>query len=549
MKKLSIIIPTFCRPNLLRLGLYSLQKQTLNFSYEIIILNDGEENDGTKEVIEEFSHTLNIKYIVCRQKDDPIDFRIPGFALNIGVAHATGRHLIIMSPEIFILDDKITEMMRILDKNPSLMVIPEGLNDSSGECLQLVEQTKQITGDQFAQFAQTCTKLNTELPFFMAINRQKYLDIGGYDENFVGYCFDDNDFVCRLQDIGCQYYHVDMRVVHLYHSRKREGLKGKRSLYTQNQKLFNHKRNDKQNIQSTSIKAWELHKIPKIAHFYWGEKTLPYMRFLTIYTFLKHNPDWEIRYYYPKFRYPEKTWTTFELKYDISKAKDYITELRELPVQMIELDFSQYLLPNDISEVFKSDLLRWSLLSTTGGLWSDMDILYFRPMTTLLNNTKENSEVDTGITINDTYGHSIGFLLSAPNNLYYDHIIKHTSSYFNPKNYQCLGTTMLIKEVRTMSIIAEKFPTLTIANIDNNAVYAYNASMIKSIYNSESLTHFTPHSIGLHWYAGHPLSGEFLNVVTEENYLEYTNVIGSVLNFSLNQTECGINLLLNKGIK
>jgi mannosyltransferase OCH1-like enzyme len=273
------------------------------------------------------------------------------------------------------------------------------------------------------------------------------------------------------------------------------------------------------------------------------------MRFLTIYTFLKHNPDWEIRYYYPKFRYPEKTWTTFELKYDISKAKDYITELRELPIQMIELDFSQYLLPNDISEVFKSDLLRWNLLSTIGGMWSDMDILYFRPMTTLLNNTKENSEVDTGITINDTYGHSIGFLLSAPNNLYYDHIIKHTSSYFNPKNYQCLGTTMLIKEVRTMSIIAEKFPTLTIANIDNNAVYAYNASMIKSIYNSESLTHFTPHSIGLHWYAGHPLSGEFLNVVTEENYLEYTNVIGSVLNFSLNQTECGINLLLNKGIK
>ena len=37
-------------------------------------------------------------------------------------------------------------------------------------------------------------------------------------------------------------------------------------------------------------------------------------------------------------------------------------------------------LSNEISEVKKSDFLRWHILSTEEGLWSDMDILYLKSM-------------------------------------------------------------------------------------------------------------------------------------------------------------------------
>ena len=39
--------------------------------------------------------------------------------------------------------------------------------------------------------------------------------------------------------------------------------------------------------------------IPKIAHFYWGNEILPFLRYITIYSFSILNPDWEIKLYLP----------------------------------------------------------------------------------------------------------------------------------------------------------------------------------------------------------------------------------------------------------
>ena len=170
---------------------------------------------------------------------------------------------------------------------------------------------------------------------------------------------------------------------------------------------------------------WYLNKIPKIAHFYWGNPTLPYLRYLTIYSFYKFNPDWEIRFYYPKYPYTINTWKSKEQRYKFI-GKDYYAELRKLPIKIIEFDMKNIGISNDISEVFKSDYLRWFLLATVGGLWSDMDIIYFKPMNTLINNKEEKKEIDTLISIckegyrnKFKYHHSIGFMLASADNVYY----------------------------------------------------------------------------------------------------------------------------------
>lgn len=545
MLKLSIIIGTYRRPNLLKMGLLSLSKQSLNFPYEIIIVNDYEEEDGTKEIIEQFSKKLNIVYIVSRKKEEAKKggaFRIAGYALNLGVKRAKGKNIIISCPEIFILDNKIDEMIKILERNPNLMVIPEGKDDINGKTLKIIETTGELSNKDYSSIS---TTLNTQLPFFMALNKRKYLEISGYDENFTGYCFDDADFVYRMQENGCLYYNINMRVVHLYHSRNRDGLEDKMTRYSYNKTLFHQKQEKKDPYPKIiPIKNWELKNIPKIAHFYWGEEVLPYARYLTVFTFLKHNPDWKIKYYYPKIRQKKQMWNSFELKYDVSHLEDYTSQLKKLPIETIELDFSLLLMPNDISEVFKSDLLRWHLLSTVGGLWSDMDILYFRSMTYLLNNIKENQEIDTTVTINSKYGHSIGFLMSSPNNSYYQYILTKTRKYFNPLQYQSLGTGILQPEFINLSAINKKIPDINVINIDNNAVYSYDATMISLIYNSNSLENFKSNSIGMHWYAGHPLAGNFITKITEKNYTEFNNVAGDVINLSLNESPAYINFLL-----
>ena len=255
---------------------------------------------------------------------------------------------------------------------------------------------------------------------------------------------------------------------------------------------------------------WYLKKIPQILHVYFGGETLPYARYMTIESFRKLNSDWKIKFYYPKFPYKIKSWISFEQKYEL-EVKDYLPELKKLPnIEFISVDFKKYEISNDISEVYKSDYLRWYLLSSEGGLWSDMDILYFNSMSNISFNKPENSNIDTGICINRIYGHSIGFMLSSANNLYYKYICDRAKQSWNKNNYQSIGSVLSGNLFPNIETIIKIFPTLTPINIPMDVVYAYNSLNVMDIFKSGDMSKFTNNSIGLHWYAGHPLAGDFL---------------------------------------
>jgi len=81
---------------------------------------------------------------------------------------------------------------------------------------------------------------------------------------------------------------------------------------------------------------------------------------------------------------------------------------------------------------------------------------------------------------------------------------------WNANNYQSIGSILSNRLFPKIESIQQILPTLNSINIPMDAVYAYNASNIKEIYQSTDMSRFTPTSIGLHWYAGHTLAGEFL---------------------------------------
>ena len=58
---------------------------------------------------------------------------------------------------------------------------------------------------------------SVKMPYLMAMRRSNYIKIGGYDEDFIGYAGDDNDFVDRLLMDGVKYYYTDALYTHLYH--------------------------------------------------------------------------------------------------------------------------------------------------------------------------------------------------------------------------------------------------------------------------------------------------------------------------------------------
>ncbi|MDI6402897.1 glycosyltransferase family 2 protein [Balneolaceae bacterium ANBcel3] len=97
----SIVIPTFNRPECLRRAIASVQKQK-EVSFEIIIVDDGSEID----LSEEYSNQTNIQYI--RNETN----RGGGYARNKGLALARGTFVNFLDDDDIFLDGKLEAQIR-----------------------------------------------------------------------------------------------------------------------------------------------------------------------------------------------------------------------------------------------------------------------------------------------------------------------------------------------------------------------------------------------------------------------------------------------------
>ena len=84
----SVIIPTFNRAALLRLGLHSIFSQNTSLSYEVIVVDDGNDKE-TPEVCQYYANTIQNRFMYLGLRRHIISnpmWRVPSFA-KIGRAH------------------------------------------------------------------------------------------------------------------------------------------------------------------------------------------------------------------------------------------------------------------------------------------------------------------------------------------------------------------------------------------------------------------------------------------------------------------------------
>jgi len=247
---------------------------------------------------------------------------------------------------------------------------------------------------------------------------------------------------------------------------------------------------------------WFLEKIPRIFHCYWGGGKLSYLRYLTIETFHHYNPDWEIRLYYPQSFNKKYSWVGKEQKYK-SKWIDWFPMIDSTVYKMIPISWDDSIYKN-MSEVHRSDYIRLTLLSSIGGLWSDMDILFIKSINQLAINTPKNSDVETVMCTN-YYGHSIGFMMASQNNEVFGNLEQNALKVYDTKEYQSMGAELYNKLYPSI----EDIPNMI--QLGMNTVYSYNCSQLKYIFDGKiNAEIIDPHTIGLHWYAGGQVAGDFL---------------------------------------
>jgi len=274
---------------------------------------------------------------------------------------------------------------------------------------------------------------------------------------------------------------------------------------------------------------WPLKKIPKIAHFYWGSDKMSFLRYLTIYSFIKFNPDWEVRLYIPKTVSSNVFWRTSGDddhhrcdQLDYTSDEDYFTSLPST-IKIIKTDFSSSFIGSDAPEAHKSDLLGWQILSTSGGFWCDMDILFFKGLHEII---FKSFDYDTLVCYDHRHTYlgqpsaPIGFFFSCPNNILFKKILNKAKLIYNKNRYQSIGTYAIATTFKSVNHCMCKCPELTIGNLDYNLVYRYDYLHLDDLflYDNFKALLSSDDSIGCHWYGGDPQSLEYNNKINIDNY-------------------------------
>lgn len=220
---ISVAIASFNRPRPLYWGLKSISEQKPNLDFEVVVLNDGLDTDGTKEVCKQFGSALPLKYVFAGQRHAAsIVTRNPAIPNNMAVHECSGEYLILSCAEMYHLQDTITAFAKVLCKDDVVTTPSRIMLDHEGEFLNQLESGNLTP----------CTELKTGpcatqphdptvwnfFPFFMGMRRSRFDAMGGYDEDFDGgYGLDDVDLSWRIIDSGTKMVAVQSSVIHLYH--------------------------------------------------------------------------------------------------------------------------------------------------------------------------------------------------------------------------------------------------------------------------------------------------------------------------------------------
>ena len=249
--KTSILLTVFNRPTQLRLSLDTLLRQDLSsLDYEIVVINDGQE-DSTKKVIKEYSNLgFPIHYLFTghRNKSNLI-WRVPGFAYNIALQQCTSDIIVLTNTDVLHLNNTLVDIVKATENDPYALGTLNEIYDDTGILIdyltlqglaptkkldRIIKQIKQIpdfTRDR-------APRADPRDPHLLAVRRKHLMDIGGYDEDFTGYACEDTDLMNRLRDYGCYYNYTHGEAIHLFHGVRTTKRIGKQKEYEHNLELL-----------------------------------------------------------------------------------------------------------------------------------------------------------------------------------------------------------------------------------------------------------------------------------------------------------------------
>jgi len=521
--KCSIVITTFDKPESLDLVLTSIYKQEPNFDWEVIVVNDGPA-DKTVEVCLKYAKLyLNFTYEYTRNSE----YRNPVFARNVGYRKAKGDIIICQCDDVIHISPGVIERLVVELREGEFLLSKTENHHYNGE------------GKSIRYIGDYCSPNKRPVPFFFcgSILREDLYAVGGNDEDFKTVCYDDNWFAdCIMNGLKLKPRHSsDIITHHMSH----KGVKFGRVEEAPSRKLYASKVKEARSIGvwQAASGPWKYEPfkdktkcipncIPKCMNFYWASDKLSWIRYLTLKSFRIHNLDWDIKLYTSDIKCSNQGWKSKEIQ-DCGEytGKDYWNQVESLDIEIID-----YEAPIDnLAPAHASDFFQWELLSTEGGFYADMDILFLKPIP--YEKWKNN---DTVYCLSRGYA-SIGFFGSTPNSLLFRHVLCQALSGYNGAAYQNTGAEAFYRagglgrswaghkrpgEV-AMAMLRNKFKSLKYEEVQEKSFYPWAWNEVDRIWMEINV--IPNNCIGIHWFGGTPKSQMMNNSITPSNVTEIKN--------------------------
>lgn len=205
--KASVVIVTYNHKEYIRECLTSV---LMNEPLEVVVVDNGS-TDGTVELIEK-----NFPSVEVIRSPNNLGY---GGGINLGVKHAKGEYVVVLNPDTKVEKNWLEELIRPLTKNRRLITTPKILL-YDGSAINTVGNIVHFTGFTFTRgYLELPEKYDT--PEYLsgisgacfAMRRDEYLELGGFDENFLAYN-EDGEFSWRAHAMGFRILYVPTAIVY-----------------------------------------------------------------------------------------------------------------------------------------------------------------------------------------------------------------------------------------------------------------------------------------------------------------------------------------------
>ncbi|MGY5354559.1 glycosyltransferase [Wenyingzhuangia sp. IMCC45467] len=205
----SFIIPLYNRSEEIDELLYSLTKQNYPKPFEIVIVEDGSDNNA-KEIVKSYQDRLNIQYFLTENQG-------AGLARNYGMSHAEGDYFIVLDSDVLVPSNYLKKVKKALQANytdafggpdaahPTFTSLQKAINFS---------MTSMITTGGIRGKKKGVGKFQPR-SFNFGISKKAFESTGGFSTMKIG---EDIDLSFRLWEHGFETQLIEKAFV--YHKRR-----------------------------------------------------------------------------------------------------------------------------------------------------------------------------------------------------------------------------------------------------------------------------------------------------------------------------------------